>query len=165
MSTSTHLTSLAARDDLGPLSMLAGVSAACAFSVSAVPAIVQRWAFNVTAVARTGVGVYTVTFTPFDFLGTQFQYFPMVTVGRHGSGAGLKLFANYSIVDQKSIEVRTWLHDGTATELTTTGADVFDLCTVYIIGKRTRKTTDGTRAIDPLESCIKHNFNLGVTGL
>lgn len=167
MSTSTHATSLAARDDIGPLSFFQQCSAACVFSdsvdgTSAFTGV--SWRYNIRSVSKAGAGatkVYTVNFQPFDFVGTTYPLFVFATCGRLTSGAPTtKLFPAWSIVDNKSIELRVSTNAGAYTDL---GAN--DVLAVLILGRHNRKNTDGTRLIDALETLLGISNNLGVTGL
>jgi len=157
---------MAARDDLKANAYFGQHSAAAVVSV-ATTTLTTRWSYNMTSITRSNVGIYVFNFKPFDFTGTTFPLFVYATVGHVGTGAGLKLFATYSIVSQTQVEVYTWLHDGTATELTTTAGPplIYDTLSVLIVGRRNRPTTNGTSVIDPAASLLRADYNLGVTGL
>lgn len=166
-----NLVELAGRDDLGALSMLQGCSAGATIQVGLGGATVltttSQW--NMTSITRSNVGIYTFVFNPFDFTGTTYPLQVHVTIGNVAASgaAGLKLFATYTVVDNKTVKVFTWLHDGTATELTYTAGPpvVYDTLSVLVVGRRSRKTSDGTNDIDPRKSFKTIAYDLGVTGL
>lgn len=157
-----NLVELGGRDDLGTLSLLQGCSAGALFSsaVTGSGTTGITFAWNVTTIALAA-NVYTVTFLPFDFTGSTFPYVPIgIVVGKDNTRTPAGVFVTAQVVDQKSCKFHPKDDAGNAVAL---NAD--DRLAVIIIGRRSRKTTDGSSDIDPRTSLKSIAFNLGVTGL
>jgi hypothetical protein len=162
MSTSVDLAALAARDECNPFSLLAQVSAGALFSnaVTGTGTTGITFSWNVVTVSLAA-NVYTVTFQPFDFTGTTFPYVPIgIVVGKDSTRTPAGVFVASQVVDQKSCKFHPKDVAGAPVAL---NAD--DRLAVLILGRRSRKTTNGSTVIDPLESLKLSSFNLGVTGL